>query len=163
MKFKTFRALVLGGLGLAVVSGVIGLALCSKPAAVSAPDPATEPDPATAPAKAVEPKGGSGAGLALRSFDEEILKRIATTATGDKVKDLFPGRPYKVNLYREGSSSTFDRVKIDLDRDDKWDEKWSIEREGGVEVVKRKVAPNDDENYSVEYRLRDGAWVEKKK
>ena len=53
------------------------------------------------------------------------------------------------------------RLKIDLNRNDRWDEKWSLERAGGVLAVKRHVAPADDEQYRDEYRLDGAHWRRK--
>jgi hypothetical protein len=47
------------------------------------------------------------------------------------------------------------RAKIDLDRDDKWDEKWTFDGTN----ISRKVSPNDDEDYSQEYDWNGSEWV----
>ena len=115
--------------------------------ASSAPQPTpTEP-----------PAAGAEAGDALRPMDNEVLALARAGISGDRVKDATAGKPYKVSLYRDAGQTGVNRLKIDLDRDDKWDEKWSIEGE----TIKRQVAPADDEKYSQEYRLRGGAWVRK--
>lgn len=108
--------------------------------------------PPPAPAAGTEP---------LRNLDRLILAKIGAGIGGSKAKDAFSGQPWKANLYRDAGESGVNRVKLDLDRDEKWDEKWTIEREGGQETVKRQVAPNDDESYTEEYRLRGGAWAVK--
>jgi hypothetical protein len=53
------------------------------------------------------------------------------------------------------------RLKVDLDRDEKWDEKWTFASDGGTDGVKRQVAPNDDEAYTEEYRLDGERWRRK--
>jgi len=174
MKFKTFRLVVLGALGVTSIGVLVGVSTCCKKDE-SASAPKTEKPAATAPTKTEAPKPTptaeqpkateepKGDGLALRPMDKEILDRIAGAASGDKVKDAFPGKAYKVNLYKENGATKFNRVKIDLDRDEKWDEKWSVDTDDGQEVIKRQVAPGDDEKYTDEYRLKAGAWVPKKK
>jgi hypothetical protein len=97
----------------------------------------------------------------LRPFDREIMESAHRSFPGDKLKDAMPGRPFKINLYKEPDEQFATRLKVDLDRDDKWDEKWSISMKNGQQVVKRQVAPNDDENYTIEYRLRGEAWMQK--
>ncbi len=113
---------------------------------------------ATPSEPAAEAAGGQT--QTLRAFDEPILALAERGISGAKVKDALKGRAYKVNLYRDAGQPGVNRLKIDLDRDDKWDEKWTFvkpgSRDGGV---KRQVAPNDDEVYSVEYRLLHGKWV----
>jgi hypothetical protein len=91
-------------------------------------------------------------------MDREILDRVAQGISGEKEKDVTAGKPYKVSLFKDAGQARVNRAKIDLDRDEKWDEKWTFEGE----EVKRQVAPDDDEVYKLELRLRAGAWVPKK-
>lgn len=120
MKYKTFRFLAVSG---AVVVGVAGFALLGsseKPAPSpevqaleklpAAPAPKPEPTPTPEQPPAVD----------YRSF---LLSRLGRPASGDKLKDAFPG-PIKVNVYAK--NGVWDRAKVDLDRDDKWDEKWWV-------------------------------------
>ena len=94
----------------------------------------------------------------MRPFDEEIIRLFEQTPSSDKVKDATPSRPYKVNLYAEGGK--YVRAKVDLNRNDKWDEKWSFETEAGRELVKRQVSPTDDDKtYSQKYILNHGVWA----
>lgn len=115
----------------------------------NAPAPAT-----SAPAALTE-----GA-TALRPLDQQILARVSQDISGDKVKDAIPG-PAKVNLYKDAGQPKVNRLKIDLDRDEKWDERWDLETEGGEQKIKRHVAPADDEQYTAEYRLENGVWRKK--
>ena len=109
-----------------------------------------------------EPAPAAGEGAALRPFDNEVVALGERTLPGDKAKDALPGRPFKVNLYQDAGKKKVNRLKLDLNRNDKWDEKWTFEEEGGRVEVKRQVAPADDEQYTEEYRLRAGKWVRKK-
>lgn len=167
MKFKTFRMIVVGALVATSIGVVVGVSTCCKKeddkpvAKVEEKKPKVEK---TAEPKKAEPTSASTSSEpaspnALRPMDKDILDRLAQAATTDKVKDAFPSKTYKVNLFRENGASKFNRVKIDLDRDDKWDEKWTIEDDGDI---KRQVAPADDEKYTDEYRLKAGTWVAKK-
>lgn len=72
-----------------------------------------------------------------------------------KKKDVTSGRPYKINVYQDAGESTVNRAKVDLDRDDKWDEKWTFEAGGGVT---RKIAPRDDEDYATVQIWDGGQW-----
>ncbi len=95
----------------------------------------------------------------LRELDRELLK-IATQAQAAKAskgKDVFPDRPYKVNLYVEEGRVV--RAKVDLNRNNKWDEKWSFEPDGDI---KRQVSPEDDDtNYTLNYKVAGDSWVQK--
>jgi len=92
-----------------------------------------------------------------RPVDKELLLDWKGKAIpSSKLKDVSRGRPYKINVYKDTGHTTVNRAKVDLDRDDKWDEKWTFESGGGVT---RKSAPSDDENYSVEERWNGSAFV----
>jgi hypothetical protein len=162
MRYKTFRTLAIVG---AVGAGAVGLYGLSRlggspeppPAPVERPArviPQVEPSSAVVPA--AEPEASPDA---LRPMDREILARVAEGISGDKAKDAVRGRAWKVNLYQDAGQSRVNRLKIDLDRDEKWDEKWTFSTEGGVTAVKRQVAPNDDEVYTDEYRLDGERWT----
>ena len=140
MKYTTFRNLVVVvGLGLLGV-GVWQCGRCNADKPGSASPQA---------ARAASSSTPSGVSDAVEPF---LLAKLGKTASSDKIKDGLGGGQPKVNVYNEGG--IWARAKVDFDRDDKWDEKWSIE-DG---VVKRQVSPADDDNYSVEYRWVDGAW-----
>lgn len=169
MKFKTFMKIVFAGMILLIGGTCYGCfnLLNGKssprqtdrptelPTAVSATSAPAEDVPTTSDAT---PVADSGPG-AMRPFDQRIVDRAGTDIGGDKIKDAIPGQ-VKVNLYADGGQGV-NRAKLDLDRDDKFDEKWTFERAGGTWKVKRQVAPNDDEKYTLEYRLQEGRWVQK--
>lgn len=166
MHFKTFRTLAIVG---AVGAGAAGIYGLSRLGGGSAPEPS--PAQVERPVRAVaQPAGPATAGDAaagdaspdaLRSMDREILARVAQGISGDKAKDAVRGRPWKVNIYQDAGQSRVNRLKIDLDRDEKWDEKWTFVSDGGQDVVKRQVAPNDDEAYTEEYLLEGERWQRK--
>ncbi|MBP7632529.1 hypothetical protein KBA41_00045 [Candidatus Ozemobacteraceae bacterium] len=123
-------------------------------AAVPAPTQVTAP---AAPATTTNPDAKLPAGfVAVRPMDVEILAAAAANISGDKVKDAIRGRPWKVNLFKDPGQAKVNRVKIDLDRDDTWDEKWSWDPEG----LQRQVAPADDEQYTIQtwYDVNLNAW-----
>lgn len=148
--------LALGGLGL------LAAAFASDPhpevpdhgiVIAPAPAPPTDPEPPTDVSPAVDSLEGLPAD---RAADRVISSRIGSDLGNTKLKDVSRGQPHKVNLYQDEGQSTLNRAKIDLDRDDQWDEKWTIDGQS----ISRKVAPDDDENYSVSQIWSDGAWVE---
>lgn len=169
MKYKTFRNLVLFGALGAGAMGVWGLnklfvkkeaAVAPVPASSALPAPAAAAPAPVAAAPSSEPASANDPS-ALRPMDEEILARVAQNISGDKEKDAVRGKSYKVNLYKDAGQAGVNRLKIDLNRNEKWDEKWSFSFEGGKQVVKRQIAPNDDEKYTVEYLLDGKRWVKK--
>lgn len=172
MKYKTFRALVLtAGAGAVLAAVVLAGRACSSSSPPSAPRAVATSSPVTTTPTKPPVAAGNGAATpppnapagegALRPMDQAILARVDQGISGDKVKDAFPSQSYKVNLYRDSGQSGVNRLKIDLDRDGKWDEKWTLSGSGAEREVKREVAPADDEKYTETYRLRAGAWVKK--
>lgn len=91
----------------------------------------------------------------LRSVDLKIASKLALPITEDKIKDAFPTEPYKVNFIREGSDKSWSRIKIDLNRNDKWDEKWDL---ADGKLLKRQVSSKDDENYDQTFIWKDSKW-----
>lgn len=57
-------------------------------------------------------------------------------------------------------STTWNRLKVDLDRDKNWDEAWDLKP---GKPIKRRIAPADDENYTVTYDLQGETWVRREK
>lgn len=166
MRYKTFRSLMVAG---AVVAGGAGLYGLSRLGGGGGTPPVRPPDasvyPTVAPAATAVPAPLAGAGDAaspgpgaFRAMDREILERVAQGVEGDKAKDAIRGRPWKVNLYRDAGQARVNRLKIDLDRDEKWDEKWTFAADGDRPVVKRQVSPNDDEAYTLEFVLEGETW-----
>lgn len=93
----------------------------------------------------------------VRPVDKELMLDWKGKAIpSSKLKDVSKGKAYKINVYKDSGSRGVNRAKVDLDRDDKWDEKWTFEPGGGVT---RKTAPADDQNYSVQERWNGSAFV----
>ena len=95
----------------------------------------------------------------LRPVDQKIVAQLANPASGDKIKDAFSKEPYKVNFYREAGEQTWSRLKVDLNRNEKWDEKWDL---ANGQPVKRQVASKDDENYDQTFVWKNGKWSAEK-
>jgi hypothetical protein len=90
-----------------------------------------------------------------REVDKVVLSYVGKPIGADKLKDVTKGKPFKVNVYQDGGSPTANRAKVDLDRDDKWDEKFTFE-DG---TITRDVAPADDESYTEHLRWDGHGWV----
>lgn len=115
-------------------------------------DAARPTPPATSPATSTTaPAGG------LRDVDTDMLTLVKGPAQ-EKVKDATKGKSYKINLYSDDGQK-FNRAKVDLNRNDKWDESWTFKADGTVE---RQVAPADDEKYSEVWLLSGGTTWKKK-
>jgi len=117
----------------------------SAPATPAAATPAT-PAPTTA---AATPAGDA------RPFEALLFERAGTDLGTTKLKDVTKGKTYKVSLYQDDGHTTMNRAKVDVDRDDKWDEKWTVDGTN----ISRKVAPNDDEDYTETWIWDGSAWV----
>ena len=97
----------------------------------------------------------AGGGPSERPVDKDVMQWAGKSLGSDKLKDVTKGRPYKVNLYQDSGKSTMNRAKLDLNRNDKWDEKWTFD---GPNIT-RQVAPADDENYTETYIWNGSAWA----
>jgi hypothetical protein len=175
MKFKTFRNLTVL-VGIVVAVGLSGTCVYlsrggdSKIAeSKSSPSNTNRATATTVPVTrdvssqraptAVPATSTTHSNTELRREDEMIIEFLNTEpALTDKVKDAFPYESFKVNIYRDGNSKTWTRIKIDLNRDGKDDEKWDL---AAGRPAKRRVSTNDDEQYDLEYRWRGGQWVAK--
>ncbi|MGB7922976.1 MAG: hypothetical protein WCF57_07005 [Pyrinomonadaceae bacterium] len=160
MKYRTFRNLVtLGGivllLGFCGLCGSCGYFFSKNSNQNRNQSPSVRSTPTPSPVSTPAPSNNG-----LRRVDQMIVDLLnkQASATGDKIKDAFPRESFKVNVYRDGSSSTWTRLKVDLDRDEKDDEKWTL---ANGQPDKRQVSTNDDGRYDREYRWRGGQWVEK--
>ena len=162
MTYRTFRNLITIG-GIVVLLGLCGLCgscanLFSKKSPSDMPPAArSTPTPASSPVSTPVPSN-----TGLRREDQMIIDLLnrQSTATSDKIKDAFPKEKFKVNIYRDGAGTTWTRLKLDLDRDEKDDEKWTL---NAGQPDKRQVSTRDDGQYDREYRWRGGQWVEKSK
>lgn len=107
-----------------------------------------EPEPEANPAANVDE---ATATTELREVDTLMLELLELPVQS-KIKDASKGRSFKINLYSD-DGQRFNRAKVDLDRDDKWDEQWTFKPDGAIE---REVAPADDEDYSQRFVLEAG-------
>ncbi|HMV68423.1 MAG TPA: hypothetical protein PKA64_16360 [Myxococcota bacterium] len=149
MRLRTFLigagVLGVGALGLAGWGAAAWMGRPEEPAPVLAP-PAASVEALAAPAAELPP--------GVRPFDLEVIARLGHDLGAEKIKDVLRGGP-KVNLYQDAGSSTANRAKIDLDRDDKDDEKWTIDGR----AIKRQVSPDDDERYTETFLWTGDRWV----
>lgn len=155
MRYKTFRAIV----GTTAVTGAAGGIFFWNSSRGGEEDAPPPPPPAAtqeAPGDSQPPPPPPATGVpdSMREVDKAAFSLQGATVEKSKAKDVFKGRPYKVNVYADPPSTTLTRLKIDLDRDNKWDEKWTFK---GLQV-KRQVAPADDEKYTQEFVLDQQQW-----
>ena len=173
MKLRNFAIIAVGALVLLFLVSAVGLVGLSAilfqktdeppviaPTTVAttevrAPEPA--PPPSTlrsAPPSAPATPEAAIVADAARPWDAFLLGKVGQSLGGDKVKDATGRTAYKVNLYQDAGSSSMNRAKVDIDRDDKWDEKWTFK----PGEITREVAPADDENYTQTWLWVNGAW-----
>lgn len=93
----------------------------------------------------------------LRDVDNDMLALVKGPAQ-EKVKDATKGKSYKINLYSD-DGQRFNRAKVDLNRNDKWDESWTFKADGTIE---RQVATADDEKYNEVWLLSGGTTWKRK-
>ena len=169
MRFTTFRNFVMLPAGLLLGLLVVGgfALLCrscgsTRTTPESAPPIAQRENTTTAPTTTQRPLAGTPVAASDDPRrDKLIVDYLAAhpQAVGDKAKDVLPREAFKVSLYADNGSAAWNRLKIDYNRNEKWDEKWDLEN---GQPVKRHVASRDNEVYDKEYRWQGGLWVEKK-
>jgi hypothetical protein len=179
MKYKTFRNFIFYPSCFLSVAALFGACwacnnhttresapapTASAPAIPAQGTPVGQPGvaPVTAPSPS-SPTSNAAAQVATdRRVDQLIVDYLTTHANAatDKVKDAFPGESFKVNIYHDEGNAGWNRLKVDLDRDEQDDEKWTLEN--GM-PAKRQVSTKDDGTYDREYRWQGGKWVEKVK
>jgi hypothetical protein len=123
-----------------------------KPTEVAQPLP-TRPPPPREPEP--EPRPRSHQEMAARPYDAEVIAWSKKSISGDKVKDASKGKSYKINLYKDAGHSTVNRAKVDVNRNDKFDEKFTFEP-GKITL---EIAPADDEKYTKTYHWTGSAWL----
>ncbi len=126
------------------------------PAPTPTPDPTPTPGSTTTPPGSATPTSPSSASdLAARPYDAEVIAWSKRSISGDKMKDATKGKGWKLNLYKDAGHSTVNRAKVDTDRDDKFDEKYTFE----TTKITLQRAPNDDESYTETYHWNGSGWT----
>ena len=93
--------------------------------------------------------------VAPRAWDDIVISMVGDDLGTDTRKDVTEVSSFKVDLYQDAGFSTMNRASVDLDRDDLWDEEYTID---GSEITLR-VAPADDEDYTVTWTWAGAGWV----
>jgi hypothetical protein len=159
MKLKWFVVFVTAF----VVAGIAALVATCKnnapppkpPVATPTPTPpAPTPTPTPTPVDN-NPKPTTASDLAPRAWDADVLSWRTRSISSDKQKDVSKGKGYKINVYKDAGSSTVNRAKVDVNRNDKWEEKYTFEGE----KVTLQRAPADDENYTETYHWNGSGWT----
>ncbi len=119
---------------------------------VHTPPTPTPMPPAPTPTPTPTPASGE---LAARPYDAEVIAWSKRSISGDKQKDVSKGKPYKINVYKDAGHSTVNRAKVDANRNDKWDEKYTFE----PDRITLEIAPADDEQYTQTYHWTGSAWL----
>lgn len=190
MKYRTFiliRNLIGAGLiGVAGFGVVKGCTAVMQQASVSTPtsnalDRSSQTPSQSKPARparrfAQAPKhqrtlttaaAGTAAREPLSSLDRRVIELSKGPLTNGSSDGS--GRKWRVKENRmvvelrsdtAKGSTTWNRIKIDLDRDKNWDEAWDLKP---GKPIKRRIAPADDENYTVTYDLQGNTWVKREK
>jgi hypothetical protein len=96
--------------------------------------------------------------LGKRAYDDEVIAWHLKTIAGDHLKDVSKGKPYKIDLHKDAGSTTVNRAKVDLNRNGKWDEKYSFK---GDKITLER-APADDEKYTETYHWTGTGWLKAK-
>ena len=150
--------------GLVSLVGVAGIVLAVKGCKQDKPVPKPEdvvakptpptPTPTPDPPPTPTPTPDSSDNLPARAWDAEVIAWKDKTVPAGKGKDVSKGKPYKINVYQDAGQAKANRAKVDRNRNDKWDEKYTFE-EGKITL---QIAPNDDEQYTQTYHWSGSSW-----
>jgi hypothetical protein len=155
MKLKTFVGIAaVAVFGAGVLSTAAVFYLMPEQSETPTLSPAPQPGPVAPPDKPPAPAPATPAGN-LTPAQTAIMGYAGKDIGGKKRKDVSKGKPYKINVYQDDGNSTANRAKLDLDRDDKWDEKYTF----GGDSVQRQVSPDDDENYTQKFLWNGEDWA----
>ena len=167
IKLRTFIGIA-AAVGLLAIGG--GYAACdwggddepAEPiAAADLPDEPSRPQPVAAPlpppAVAPSPQPAAVDGPSERAVDKAVMRWVGRNLGSKKRKDVSSGEAYKINVYQDAGNAMANRAKVDLDRDGKWDEKWTFK----PGEISRKVSSNDDDSYDKKQLWKDGAWADR--
>ena len=159
MKLNHFLILLLlGGVGAVVGLSIWGSGASEAPPVEVTPAPRSEPTPppTPSPTPAAVAETTTPAAPAVTGSPDEVfvLGQQGRNLGTKKIKDAKRGA-WKVNLYQDEGKATVNRAKVDLDRDDNWDHKYTFEGNGDVT---RKRSSADDGNYDVQERWSGSSW-----
>jgi len=153
MKLRTFLIIIVPLVVVAVVGafyGMVSLGRVAMQPSAEAVEEATHP-----PTPRPIPVQMTSAAAPARPWDAVVLGYQGQDIGSDQRKDVSKGRSYKVNVYQDAGHDTANRAQVDIDRDDKWDEKWTFPDDG----VTRQVAPKDDEDYTESWTWTGREWL----
>ena len=118
--------------------------------------PATPPPtPMPTPAPASAPVGSASSDLAARPYDADVLAWRTKTAPKGKIKDAEPHAAFKLDLYQDPGKSSIDRAKLDVNRNGKWDDKYTFDGD----TITLEIAPADDEHFTQKYHWNGSGWT----
>lgn len=86
----------------------------------------------------------------------QVVKNIDKTGKNYKLYKKFTYYIVDMRCDFTKGFSYWNRIKVDLDKDKNYDEKWIINEKG---VIRKQVSTNDDGNYDTEYELVNDNWI----
>ena len=151
MRLNTFLAMLAAG-GAVCGAGwmILGSIFFPEPEVPEVPDEPAVAEHSSPPSGTTS--SSSSTASSTDSHEVVVMGFVGQDIGASKRKDVTTGRAFKVNVYQDDGHSTVNRAKVDLDRDDKWDEKWTFD---GATIT-RQIAPADDETYTTT-QFWDGA------
>jgi hypothetical protein len=123
-----------------------------------APTPTEKPPEPPPTSKPPTGNAESHDDLGPREHDAETIAWKDKSISSDKEKDVSKGKPYKISVYKDKGKDKVNRAKVDVNRNDKWDEKYSFDGE----KVTLQRAPADDEKYTETYHWSGTGWIKEK-
>lgn len=167
MNYNTFvklrglgcATLVIAPIGFLVFRATTNKTVAPPPVAVSQDSPPAEP--VSAPPPVAQNQDANG----LSDVDREVLrlqKEPLSNGTADpkglKWRIKQGGVVIELRCDQDKGYETWNRAKVDANNNKQFDETWAFKKDGTIE---RRVAPNDDQNYTQTFVLNGETWAPK--
>ena len=168
MKYRTFRnirLIVILAFSVGMIFGLRSCMGCGEQPALVEHYPANWGNPPAVARQQLQSMPVAGEAImqitdadrAILSYkDSPLVKNLDDS--GENYKKFVKTAGFNLDLrcdFGKGFAA-WNRIKVDWDKDKKWDEKWSFNDKG---EVKRQISPNDDGNYEFIYILQGNQWI----
>ena len=158
MKYDSFIKLRgLGCIALIVIPVAVLVLRAKGNKAVVAPPPVAVPLAPQAP-QSTNNNGLSEVDREVLRLQKEPLSKGTPDSKGLKWRLKNQGVVVELRCDKDKGGDYWNRAKVDANDNKQFDEIWTFKKDGTVE---RRVAPNDDQNYTQTFRLEGETWVPK--
>lgn len=88
-----------------------------------------------------------------RTVEDDLVAHAHDVFPVDRVDDMTPAEPWRLNLYQDAGHTQVNRGRVDLDRDGSWD--WKVTFAADTIYRERALGP---ENWAPKERWTGSSW-----